>query len=68
MLRSTIWSAILAAAPAWAASYYTTRLDDSKAVYLTAETLLESGSVGLGEPFHVGPSASPSGVYLGLGL
>jgi sugar lactone lactonase YvrE len=38
-MRSTrvlIWSLILAAAPGWAASYYTARLDDPKAVYLTS--------------------------------
>jgi sugar lactone lactonase YvrE len=35
MMRS-IFAALLAAAPLWSASYYTTRPDDPKAVYLTA--------------------------------
>jgi hypothetical protein len=32
-----IWLVLMAAAPAWAASYYTVRLDDPKAVYLEAK-------------------------------
>ena len=33
-----LFAALLAAAPAWAASYYTVRPDDPKAVYLTSES------------------------------
>jgi len=37
--RDGTWALVLIlAAPAWAASYYTVRLDDPKAVYLTAES------------------------------